>query len=60
MKLEERIRNCIGQRHDNVILRSEVADLGSASQVTHVLKLLQEDGELLRLSKGVYLSLIHI
>ena len=51
MKLEERIRNCIGQRHDNVILRSEVADLGSASQVTHVLKLLQEDGEL---------SLIHI
>lgn len=54
MKLEDRMRLSIRRRSGHVVLRSEVAGLGSASQVSHALKALQQRGELLRLGAGVY------
>lgn len=54
MKLEDRMRLWIRRRAGHVVLRAEVAGLGSASQVSHVLKALQRRGELLRLGAGVY------
>lgn len=54
MKLEDRMRLSIRRRAGHVVLRAELASLGSASQVSHVLKALQHGGELLRLGAGVY------
>lgn len=38
----------------NVVLRSDVAGLGSATQVSKALKVLQENGVLVRIGTGVY------
>lgn len=54
MKLEDRMRQSIRRRAGNVVLRADVAGLGSASQVTHALGALQHRGELLRIGSGVY------
>jgi len=54
MKLETRIRQSITHRKGIVFLRSDLATLGSQSQVTYVLSKLVNDGELLRISRGVY------
>lgn len=54
MKLEDRMRQSIRRRAGNVLLRADVAGLGSASQVTHALGALQHRGELLRIGSGVY------
>jgi predicted transcriptional regulator of viral defense system len=54
MKLETRIRQSIIHRKDVVFSRSELSLLGSQSQVTFVLSKLVENGELLRVSRGVY------
>lgn len=54
MKLETRIRQSITHRKGTVVLRSDLATLGSQSQVTYVLSKLVNDGELLRISRGVY------
>lgn len=54
MKLENRIRQSIKRRSGTVVLRAEVADLGSQSQVTHALDVLQRGGELVRLGMGIY------
>lgn len=54
MKLEDRMRLSIRRRAGHVVLRAELAGLGSASQVSHALKALQHQGELLRLGAGVY------
>lgn len=54
MKLEDRMRQSIRRRSGSVVLRSEVAALGSRTQVTHALGALLRDGELLRLANGVY------
>lgn len=54
MKLEDRMRLSIRRRTGQVVLRADVAGLGSASQVSHVLKVLQREGELTRLGAGVY------
>lgn len=54
MKLADRMRQSIRRRTGHVVLRSELAPLGSASQVSEALKMLQRDGELLRLGAGVY------
>ncbi|MEM5299089.1 type IV toxin-antitoxin system AbiEi family antitoxin domain-containing protein [Burkholderia sp. JPY481] len=53
MTIESRIIRSIRQR-SVVILRSEVAHLGSAAQVSRVLSRRLSDGRLLRVSKGVY------
>lgn len=54
MKLEERMLRSVKQRTGNVILRAEIAGLGSASQVTEALKSLQAKGVLVRIGTGVY------
>ncbi|QHI97227.1 hypothetical protein GT347_04075 [Xylophilus rhododendri] len=54
MKLADRMRQSIRRRSGHVVLRAELAPLGSASQVSEALKELQRDGELLRLGAGVY------
>jgi len=54
MKLADRMRQSIRRRSGHVVLRAELARLGSASQISEALKTLQRDGELLRLGAGVY------
>jgi hypothetical protein len=54
VKLEDRIVRSIKQRKGVVILRSEVAPLGSTAQVGRVLSKLVADGKLVRVSKGVF------
>jgi len=54
MKLQDRMRLSIRRRAGDVVLRSELAGLGSASQVSHALQALQREGELVRLGAGVY------
>lgn len=54
MKLETRMRQSIKRRSGTVIARSDVAALGSAAQVTHVLGILIQKGELVRLARGLY------
>ena len=54
MKLQERMLRSIKQRAGNVVIRAELAGMGSASQVTAALKALQDKGVLLRIGTGVY------
>ncbi|MBE3655053.1 hypothetical protein BOO92_21420 [Vibrio navarrensis] len=54
MKLETRIRQSIIHRKGAVFSRSDLASLGSPSQVTFVLSKLIDNGELLRISRGFY------
>jgi hypothetical protein len=54
MKLQERMLRSIKQRAGNVIIRAELARLGSASQVTESLKALQDKGVIVRIGTGVY------
>jgi hypothetical protein len=54
MKLADRMRQSIRRRSGHVVLRADIAPLGSASQVSQALKVLQRNGELLRLGAGVY------
>lgn len=54
MKLQDRMRLSVRRRAGHVVLRTELSELGSASQVSHALKVLQRDGELIRLGAGVY------
>ncbi len=54
MKLADRMRQSIRRRSGHVVLRADIAPLGSASQVSQALKVLQRNGELLRLGAGIY------
>lgn len=54
MKLQDRMRLSVRRRTGQVVLRAELAELGSASQVSYALKALQRDGVLVRLGVGVY------
>ncbi|MFV0447236.1 MAG: hypothetical protein ACK5MF_02025 [Vibrio sp.] len=54
MKTETRMRQSIQHRCGVVLSRSDLAPLGSKTQVTHALSVLVKNGELLRLSQGVY------
>lgn len=54
MKLEERLKRSIGKRAGNVVLRSDLASLGSPSQLSEALKRLQQSGWLVRIGTGVY------
>ncbi|MCG5078504.1 DUF6088 family protein [Paraburkholderia tagetis] len=54
MSLEDRILRSIRRRKGVVILRSELAPLGSTAQAGRVLAKLVQDGKLVRVSKGVY------
>ncbi|MFZ6876265.1 DUF6088 family protein [Undibacterium sp. Di27W] len=54
MKLEERMLRSIKLRSSNIILRADVAHLGSASQVSEALNSLLKKGVLVRIGTGVY------
>jgi len=56
VKLEDRVRQSIRRRASVVVLRSDVAALGSPTQVTHALDALLRSGELLRLATGIYVK----
>ena len=57
MKIENRILLSIQRRPGAVLLRREVADLGSKSQVSKSLKALQSKGVIERVGKGIYAKL---
>jgi hypothetical protein len=54
MRLEDRIVRSVKQRKGVVVLRSDVAPLGSTAQVGRVLAKLVSEGALVRVSMGVY------
>lgn len=54
MRLLDRLQMSIGRRSGNVVLRSELAELGGRSQLSEALKTLTNEGQLLRLGSGVY------
>lgn len=54
MTMQERMLRAIKQRAGNVVLRQELANLGSASQVTEALKALQARNVIIRIGTGVY------
>lgn len=54
MKLESRILLSIKRRPGTVILRRELADMGSPSQVSASLKALQDKGIIVRIGSGVF------
>jgi hypothetical protein len=54
MKLEERILRSIRKRSSNIILRVEVANFGSPSQVSRTLRSLQDKGVIMRIGTGIY------
>jgi hypothetical protein len=54
MTLIERLSRSITQRPGAVVLRNDLVALGSASQVSEALRMLQERGKLARIGTGVY------
>lgn len=54
MRVVDRLRISIGRRRDQVVLRSELADMCSPSQLTNALDQLIKEGCLIRVSSGVY------
>ncbi|MDT4815520.1 DUF6088 family protein [Achromobacter agilis] len=54
MPLKQRMLRSIQRRPGNVVLRSELAPLGSSTQVSETLKRLQGEGVLVRIGTGVY------
>ncbi|MEZ2307115.1 DUF6088 family protein [Paraburkholderia strydomiana] len=54
MTTEARIKRSIALRDGTVVLRSDVANLGSPAQVSRVLARLVANGALVRVSLGVY------
>jgi hypothetical protein len=54
LKIEECILRSARQRAGNVVARTELAGMGSASQASQALKSLQAKGVLIRIGTGVY------
>lgn len=54
MKIESRILSSIKHRPGAVVLRRDLAGLGSASQVSESLKALQRKGVIVRVGAGIY------
>ncbi|MGF7001445.1 DUF6088 family protein [Paraburkholderia sp. GAS32] len=54
MKLEDRVIRSIARRHSVVILRSELAALGSPAQLSRVLSSLVKTKRLVRIGVGIY------
>lgn len=54
MNTLNRIRRSVASRSDDVLLRSEFDQFGSAAQVGRALRVLMMDGALVRLGLGVY------
>ena len=58
MKIQSRILSSIKHRPGSVILRSDVAGFGSASQVSESLKTLRIEGVITRVGVGIYVKSI--
>ena len=54
MSVHERVKHVISISESDVFLRRDFASNGSTSQVTHVLRLLMNEGVIVRISLGVY------
>lgn len=54
MNLQERMLRSITQRKGNVVIRADLGEFGSASQVTRALNALLKKGVLVRIGRGVY------
>lgn len=54
MRLVDRLKRSIKKRDGNVILRSELARLGSPTQISEALRQLQTQGVVIRIGTGVY------
>jgi hypothetical protein len=54
MDIKGRILQSLRPRRDGVLLRSDVNDFGSRSQVSAALKFLHEKGLIVRLDRGIY------
>lgn len=54
VKIEDKMLRSIHRKKGNVILRSDVSNLGSDSQVSEALRSLQDKKELVRIAVGVY------
>lgn len=54
MKLEDRMKRSIAKRAGLVVLASDFASMGSASQVGRVINRLVSTGRLVKVSKGAY------
>jgi len=54
MRLIHRVKNAIAMRSSVLITRADLASLGGSSQITVVLRRLIDEGELIRLSGGIY------
>ena len=52
--VKERMTRSIAKRKGEVVLRSDFAAMGSASQISRALKELLKDGKIVRLGYGVY------
>ena len=56
MKLADRMRRSIANRPGTVILRSELADMASPTQLSRILSRFVDEGRLIRVGKGVYVK----
>ena len=56
MKLEDRMTRSLSQRPGNVVLRAELAPLGSATQVSKIISDFIRAGKLMRVSRGVFVK----
>ena len=54
MLLKNRVQISIAKRSRNVILRSDIANLGSDTQLSEVLRTLTQEGTLIKLGAGIY------
>tara|TARA_R110001599_G_scaffold127379_8_gene300742 strand:+ start:7557 stop:7973 length:417 start_codon:yes stop_codon:yes gene_type:complete len=54
MNILERLKRSIALRGDDVFVRADFAKLGSEEQVGRAIRVLQEQGRIVRLGKGVY------
>jgi Family of unknown function (DUF6088) len=54
MKLQERVIRSIAARKSVVVLRSDLAGLGSPAHLSRVLGRLVSDGKLVRVSRGIF------
>lgn len=56
MRLFQRVNHAVANRSSVLITRADLASLGESSQMTVVLRKLVDQGELIRLSRGIYVK----
>jgi hypothetical protein len=54
MLLKDRVQISISKRSGNVIFRSDIANLGSGTQLSEVLRTMTQEGKLVKLGAGIY------